>query len=75
MSQLSNNKKLLIAFGKHLQTIRKLKKISQEELAERASVHRTYIGMIERGERNPTFTMLNRIAHGLDITIDVLIKN
>ncbi|MHB8832469.1 MAG: helix-turn-helix transcriptional regulator [Desulfobacteria bacterium] len=41
--------------------------ISQEELADRAQVHRTYIGGIERGERNPTLTTIYKIADALKI--------
>lgn len=40
---------------------------SQEELADRAGIHRTYIGGIERGERNPTLTMIHRLARALDV--------
>ena len=45
-----------------LQKVRKEKRISQEELAAKLSMHRTYIGMIERGERNPTIRTLYKIA-------------
>ena len=42
--------------------------ISQDELAERAGLHRTYVGGIERGERNITLTSLERIAAALSIS-------
>ena len=42
--------------------------ISQEALADRAEIHRTYIGGIERGERNPTLTMIHRLAVALEVT-------
>lgn len=41
---------------------------SQEELAVRAGIHRTYIGGIERGERNPTLTMIHRLAKSLGVS-------
>jgi transcriptional regulator with XRE-family HTH domain len=41
--------------------------LSQEELAGRAGIHRTYIGGIERGERNPTLTMIHRLARALNV--------
>ena len=46
--------------------------ISQEELAFRCGVHRTYIGAIERGEKSPTLTTIEKIAKGLDIPLDKL---
>ena len=41
--------------------------LSQEELADLANVHRTYIGGIERGERNPTLTTIHKIARALRV--------
>jgi transcriptional regulator with XRE-family HTH domain len=41
--------------------------LSQEDLADLASIHRTYIGGVERGERNPTLTMIVRIAEALGV--------
>lgn len=43
---------ILKQFGKHVRHLRQLQDLSQETLAEKANMHRTYIGMIERGERN-----------------------
>ena len=43
--------------------------LSQEELAARAEVHRTYIGMIERAEKNITLVNIEKIAHALEIKI------
>jgi transcriptional regulator with XRE-family HTH domain len=42
-------------------------KLPQDELADRAGLHRTYIGGIERGERNFTIDNLERVAHGLGV--------
>ena len=47
--------------------------ISQEELAHRCGLHRTYIGAIERGERNITLSSLEIIASTLDIDIPTLL--
>jgi len=54
--------------GNNIKKYRKLLGISQEELAERAKLHRTYIGGIERGERNITLDSLQTIANALNIT-------
>ena len=47
---------------------------SQEELAERAGLHRTYISGVERGVRNPTVTVLEKIAKGLDSAVAALVE-
>lgn len=48
--------------------------ISQEELAERTGLHRTYIGSIERGERNVSIDNVERIARGLGIHAQELLS-
>ena len=53
---------------------RKKLSLSQEELAERAKVHRTYIGMIERAEKNITLLNVEKIAKALKISPDELMK-
>ncbi len=63
---------ILIHFGERVKSIRRLKGYSQEQLAERAHLHRTYIGMIERGEKNITLKNIYRIAKGLDVEIKEL---
>jgi transcriptional regulator with XRE-family HTH domain len=47
--------------------------LSQEELAHRASLHRNYVGMIERGERVPTLLAVERIAKGLRLKVSDLV--
>lgn len=56
-------------FGHKVRQRRKELGISQEELADRAGFHRTYIGMIERAERNITLSNLKRLTDALQITI------
>jgi transcriptional regulator with XRE-family HTH domain len=48
-------------------------KLSQEELADRASLHRNYVGMIERGERVPTLQAVEGIAKGLRLKVSELV--
>ena len=65
---------ILLKFGKNVQKIRKIRHLSQEQLAELAGVHRTYIGMIERAEKNITLYNIERIAKGLNVPIVELLS-
>lgn len=58
-----------IRFGKLRATKRKELGISQEELGFRCGVHRTYVGAIERGEKSPTLTTIEKLSEGLNISI------
>ena len=53
-------------FGNRVRHFRKVKGISQEELADLCDLHRTYIGSVERGERNITLKNAEKIAQALD---------
>lgn len=70
-----NNKTILIIFGDNVRRLRNQIKISQEELADRAGLHRTYIGMIERAEKNITLINIEKIAKALKVEIETLIKD
>ena len=48
--------------------------LTQIEVAEKAGLDRNYIGMVERGERNPSYLSLIKIAAGLNMSVDQLIK-
>jgi len=54
-------------FGKRVRELRHKAGISQEDLAARAGIHRTYIGGIERGERNVSLKNIHRIAKALGV--------
>lgn len=60
---------ILIQFGQEVQRLRNEKGLSQEQLAEIAHVHRTYIGMIERTEKNITLLNIEKIAKALKVNI------
>jgi transcriptional regulator with XRE-family HTH domain len=68
------NQNILVEFGKNVRELRKSKGLSQEELAFRAELHRTYIGMIERAEKNITLINIQKIANALDTSIADLFK-
>ncbi len=65
---------ILILFGKRVREVRMQKGLSQEQLASIADVHRTYIGMIERAEKNITLLNIEKIANALDIKISSLLN-
>ena len=64
-----------VAFGKSVRRFRHGLGISQETLAAKAGIHRTYIGGIERGERNPTLTTIHRLAEVLEVSASELIAD
>jgi len=61
--------KILVQFGNRVRSIRAQRGLSQEELASLAGVHRTYIGMIERGEKNITLINIFKISSALGVKI------
>ncbi len=66
--------KLLIQFGNKIREERLKQQLSQEQLAEKAGLHRTYIGMIERAEKNITLLNIFKIAQALNVDIASLFK-
>lgn len=60
-------------FAENLRKTRKAQGISQEKLAELAGLHRTYIGSVERGERNIAIDNMERLARALGVTIQALL--
>ena len=67
--------KLVKVFAANVRRRRLELKFSQEELAEKAGVHRTYVGMLERGEKNVTIYNIERIAKALKVDAASLISN
>lgn len=64
---------LRTVLAENIKTFRKEKGFSQEELAERCDLHRTYIGSVERHERNVTLSTLEVLAAALGVTVPVLL--
>ena len=69
---MSKRSKECVTFGRKVRKFRLLRSLSQESLADKTGIHRTYIGGIERGERNPTLLMIHRIAKSLGIDLPEL---
>jgi len=69
------SKKILEKFGQKVREERLKQNLSQEELADRAGVHRTYIGMIERAEKNITLLNIEKISKALGISISKLLED
>lgn len=59
--------------AQNVKRLRREKAISQEELAERSGLHRTYISGIERAVRNPTLTVMDKLAAGLGVALASLV--
>jgi len=65
---------VLIKFGEKVRDLRKERGLSQEQLAFKADLHRTYIGMIERAEKNITLINIEKIAIALEVSVAELFK-
>jgi transcriptional regulator with XRE-family HTH domain len=73
MGKPITHQSVLLKFGQKLQKVRQSKGITQEKLAEMLAMHRTYIGLIERGQRNPTVRTLYKIAKALKVSASQLL--
>jgi transcriptional regulator with XRE-family HTH domain len=69
MKDVRSRDPILAQVGKRIRNLREGKRISQEVLAEKSSLHRTYISGVERGLRNPSLKSLHRIAKGLGVGV------
>ncbi len=69
-----SKKYISIKFGEKVREIRTSQNLSQEQLAHLADVHRTYIGMVERAEKNITLVNIEKIAKALNVNITELLK-
>ena len=70
---MSRKKNARQIFGINLRRYREELRLSQEDLAEKADLHRTYIGSVERGERNVSIDNMERLASAVGRTIPELL--
>ena len=74
MSVAPQHCRLVAIFAENVRRRRLALGLSQEELAEKAGVHRTYVGMLERSEKNVTIYNIERIAIALQVEPSVLLQ-
>lgn len=72
---MSRKRNVRQIFGQNLRRRREALGISQEDLAEKADLHRTYIGSVERGERNVSIDNMDRLALAVGSSIQELLKS
>ncbi len=68
------NRAVAVAFGRVLREMRQRKRLSQEDLALRAGLDRTYPSLLERGQRQPTLAVVLAVAEVLEISPAVLVN-
>lgn len=68
------NNPILDKFGHRMKELRVNKNLTQRQFAQKCGLHINYIGMVERGERNPSLINIEIIAKGLEISISDLMK-
>ncbi len=70
----TNYSKAQKAFGSKIRALRLKDNVSQEDLAYKAGIERSYMGKIERGEGNPSFKKIVDIANALNVNLNELLK-
>jgi len=67
-------KDITMVVGERIQAYRKKTGLTQAELAEKADLHHTYVGQLERGEKNATLVTIEKIARALNLPFEVLFE-
>lgn len=65
-------KPILVKFGLRIRSLRKARKLTQKELSEITGFHHNYIGMIERGDRNPSLENIEVFANAFEMSLSEL---
>ena len=71
---MQKEENILLVFGQRIKGLRQSKKITQDQFAKLCDLHKNYIGMIERGERNPSLINIEIIACAFEMSISELMK-
>lgn len=71
---MQKNENILLTFGKRVKQLRIENKMTQEQFAQKCDLHKNYIGMIERGERNPSLINIETIACTFEISLSELMN-
>lgn len=66
--------KMQLLFGRRVRTLRKAKGLTQEELGDRSDINYKFLGEIERGQQNPSFRVIAKIASGLGLELSELFR-
>jgi transcriptional regulator with XRE-family HTH domain len=74
MSRRTSATDIRVRFGFVVKTLRERLELTQEDLAEKAGIHRTYLSDIERGSRNVALVNIERLAISLNLTLQELFK-
>lgn len=69
------SKQLVQIVSKNIRRLRRERGLSQEELSELCGLHRTYVGSVERGERNVTLSTLEAFSNALDVSVPQLLTD
>ncbi len=72
---MTTEQQFLKQCGLRIAELRKAKKLTQEQLAELVNVHRTYIGFIEQGKRNPSIANVYKISQAIGVSLKELFKS
>lgn len=67
--------KILERYGQRIKELRKQKNLTQEKLAEKARLHYTYIGTVERGEKNISMINIEKISKALGVSLAKFFSN
>lgn len=70
---MNTNKQFILFLGKKIRLEREKLGLTQEQMGKRLKMHRTYVGMVERGEKNISVVSLKRIAEALNTSLTNLI--